>query len=634
MIAPCLVQILEEFSAMFKKKDSSKSKHHELQTKKPNRILSNMEKLTSMFMEYGVGSETVETSLHNIFTKKVVDVNMSSDILNRDNLGQELADNFTQERLTDGVKNVWDRLNRARISTFSCNLARVNIEKNAIGVIKEDRKLLQTFLIAARSLPDLDLKSTISKFEFSVAPRSLFASDGTLLMAKDEHKILSLLETESNKVDAVEYILGGAEIIRKIWIVNGMEKIFSFLKCKTAKNCYELCRKFIDHLNTAMTSFDGLRIIFDRYHENYFQSTIETSTASTAEVIGTYIISDQTDVTKINSCAHRSTKQQLAEYIATKIVSHCKSELNNLKDVLASWDTFTDGNVNISTDLQGYCQEEAELITILHISQLKKTDHVTIDSQQIVVLLLLLHFYESLPEKITYRSVIATLRREFDVKRTYSALGTTKVEALLGYFALTGTYKNGGFSGKSKESTFKMFLKCPDDILKGLKTMGDQLIDIEDVCTAVIPFICYLYKSPHRNIENTRWYLFCNQAPPEDMPPTETALKLHISRAHYIATIWKNALNPSFKQLDPNNFGWKKDDFGFSPIYNTFQPAPDCVLNVIKCKCKKGCKTLACSCRKNRRFCTEMCGCCKHEDCTNAHDFGKPDINSEDSEDD
>ena len=60
--------------------------------------------------------------------------------------------------------------------------------------IKEERGLLQRLILIFRSRPQLDLKERIGTYEFGVVPRSLFASDGTVLLAYHKAKILHHLE--------------------------------------------------------------------------------------------------------------------------------------------------------------------------------------------------------------------------------------------------------------------------------------------------------------------------------------------------------------------------------------------------------------------------------------------------------
>ena len=43
----------------------------------------------------------------------------------------------------------------------------------------------------------------------------------------------------------------------------------------------------------------------------------------------------------------------------------------------------------------------------------------------------------------------------------------------------------------------------------------------------------------------------------------------------------------------------------------TLQPAPDNILNIIKCNCKANCDSKRCTCRKSGLECSMACGECR-----------------------
>ena len=55
-------------------------------------------------------------------------------------------------------------------------------------------------------------------------------------------------------------------------------------------------------------------------------------------------------------------------------------------------------------------------------------------------------------------------------------------------------------------------------------------------------FVCALYKhEKFTKVSELRWFLYSNcEAQAESLPPTNGALYLHISRAHYVSMLWKN----------------------------------------------------------------------------------------------
>ena len=60
--------------------------------------------------------------------------------------------------------------------------------------LKEDRSLFARMLVVCKSTPNINLKESIGKYEFSVVPRSLFAADGTMLHCSMKSKLMTILE--------------------------------------------------------------------------------------------------------------------------------------------------------------------------------------------------------------------------------------------------------------------------------------------------------------------------------------------------------------------------------------------------------------------------------------------------------
>ena len=76
---------------------------------------------------------------------------------------------------------------KKKLPTFD-SLSRKTIfkVKTRIINIKEERKLMVQFIIAARTRPDIDLSFYFGECEFSVVPRSLFTADGLLHQTTDK----------------------------------------------------------------------------------------------------------------------------------------------------------------------------------------------------------------------------------------------------------------------------------------------------------------------------------------------------------------------------------------------------------------------------------------------------------------
>ena len=108
-----------------------------------------------------------------------------------------------------------------------------------------------------------------------------------------------------------------------------------------------------------------------------------------------------------------------------------------------------------------------------------------------------------------------------------------------------------------------------------------------------------------------------SQVNPAILPPTERAAHFHSLHVHLEmlkGTTWELEC-----EVDPCKWGWRRDDGDSSlllPVMTDFPPAPDHLLNVIRCKCKMTAKNP----------CGTMKGlCCKNGlECRHAETVGVP----------
>ena len=101
---------------------------------------------------------------------------------------------------------------------------------------------------------------------------------------------------------------------------------------------------------------------------------------------------------------------------------------------------------------------------------------------------------------------------------------------------------------------------------------------------------------------------------PERLPPSERAAVFHAKRVHLQAVLWRSL---GATHLDPIQWGWRRDGNVLAPITTDQAVAPDEILNVVRCKCKTGCSSSLCSCRKHNLKCVAACSHCHTTACTN-----------------
>ena len=136
-------------------------------------------------------------------TKKVLATDVAETFFSMREAGNSKYCEFVSEKLL-GSKSISDTIKREKLPTFIKNYTQTKftIDKQLVN-IKEERKLMSTFVIAARTHSEIDLPAYFGSYEFSVVPKSLFATDGCLRLNTDEaiiaQELIKLQQEECNQ---------------------------------------------------------------------------------------------------------------------------------------------------------------------------------------------------------------------------------------------------------------------------------------------------------------------------------------------------------------------------------------------------------------------------------------------------
>ena len=125
-------------------------------------------------------------------------------------------------------------------------------------------------------------------------------------------------------------------------------------------------------------------------------------------------------------------------------------------------------------------------------------------------------------------------------------------------------------------------------------------------------FVCHLYGKKHKDVDLLRYELHCakgGKVEPEDLPPCRSSLKLHALRANYQAAIWRRAIFPQPEIPSPHDHGWKinNDNNETKIVWLGTEPAPNEVLELLFCTCRRACSEESFCCMKAGLKCTDMC---------------------------
>ena len=171
--------------------------------------------LTGLPFTQGITFEESD-EVYNVLTKTVLATDVAETFLSMREAGNAQYCEFVSENLL-GSKSIWNTIKKEKLPTFAKNCAqtKLTIDKQLVN-IKEERKLMPKFVIAARTRPEIDLPAYFGSYEFSVVPKSLFATDGCLRLNTDEaiiaQELIKLQQEECNQSTEVS-----RKVSTKVW---------------------------------------------------------------------------------------------------------------------------------------------------------------------------------------------------------------------------------------------------------------------------------------------------------------------------------------------------------------------------------------------------------------------------------
>lgn len=125
-------------------------------------------------------------------------------------------------------------------------------------------------------------------------------------------------------------------------------------------------------------------------------------------------------------------------------------------------------------------------------------------------------------------------------------------------------------------------------------------------------------KSPNFTLNDLRFMQFSkakikSKFSLESLPPTEGAAKQHAFRVYYQLQQWLGNID-----LQATDWGWQIKRGKLLPVGTADPPIPIKLMNQIACSCsKKGCIDASCGCKKHGLRCTNLCGHCHEDTCSN-----------------
>ena len=167
-------------------------------------------------------------------------------------------------------------------------------------------------------------------------------------------------------------------------------------------------------------------------------------------------------------------------------------------------------------------------------------------------------------------------------------------------------------------------MKADEEKITALANLGTRSQTSADTLTGIKKLVCQVYV-PNNIIDyvnELRWWLFWKkEAQSKNLPPTPETLQQAINRANYLALVCNLDTVPEPQLPSTETFGWKLEDDKWVPVMTSLPPAPEAIIQLVKCGCIKTLRsTNRCNCRKAELQCTNLCSCVDSDLCDNQLD--------------
>ena len=212
------------------------------------------------------------------------------------------------------------------------------------------------------------------------------------------------------------------------------------------------------------------------------------------------------------------------------------------------------------------------------------------------------------------RSNVKKRPKSWNITTTRATLGSLVCCNILFTHAILGCDTTSHIFGLGKRIALTR-LKRSRSFVEQSNTFSSSSASQENIIRAGEKALVSLYNGvDSESINELRLRRFCDKtsssnAPvhPRSLPRTANATKFHSLKVYHQVQSWMG--RPIV--LDPTEWGWKVVNGCMIQQTMDTDPAPQDLLDVIRCSCKTGCDSFRCSCRKNDLECTLACGeCC------------------------
>lgn len=544
--------------------------------------------------------------LQNPATKDLATDVIANSLLNAKTYGQEQLEKFVKDRLIDKTVALRDTIKKNKAYTFASlySLEQTTKLSEKTGIIKVDRNVLKRIITAYDAGREVNLEE-ILQHELMPVPVAIAETNGSIRSGNKSN----LADALTKNITCPETIDITSKESASI-IIDGQALVVAIGKPDNAKTFGDLADVFVRTVLKKGEQFARIDVVFDRYRDISIKAKTREKRTKTIKPIRRKI--EHRDVplpaSWNNFISLGDNKADLARFLSIQLTLQCPTDQIVVTAGGYEGEEGVGSNI-VDFDVEGISafHEEADTRLVLHgihCNRNRSMSDIVIVSRDTDVLVLLVAHFKDLQCKVWMMSGTSKSQKYIPVHEIHNSLPDGSDRALLPFHALTGCDTTSYLYGHSKTAALKIFVtdfKLIEDVGEGQLT-SEQSDKAEK-------FICKIYGQDSNKTNEARFVMYHRCNIPEMLPPTSDAIRLHIARAHYQSLVWKQANVTDPVLPEPQQSGWKLERNTLVPVLMTKSPIPVACIEMIKCSCKTGCRSLRCKCRKSGLPCTRMCSC-------------------------
>ena len=154
-------------------------------------------------------------------------------------------------------------------------------------------------MMVCKSRPEINIAEAVEVYEFSLVPRPLFASDGSMLRCSTKSALMNAIDKHVNRQNSTTEYRVTTSMQGTVSIVAGMAELQSLDKPMWITTCSQLAEHYLNQLLQKCSESDDIYVVLNRYDVELFLKSATRVRRQCDQNPVYYRITDSTHIGKV-----------------------------------------------------------------------------------------------------------------------------------------------------------------------------------------------------------------------------------------------------------------------------------------------------------------------------------------------